>query len=158
ERRLDLLAAPAAGGLRKIRDRHGRVALRKRRLGLRRRRRVGLLRLSLLLRLGLGGCTLALRAADRLDLDAREPAAVTRVLLVPGAAAVLADADLLAELVPDHASGHGRRRREIGCAVAADEQDTRFERRALVLAQAVDEQPLALTDAVLLAAETDDRV
>src|SRR5947208_7841091 len=43
-------------------------------------------------------------------------------------------------------------------AVAADEQDAQLDRRALVGAQAVDEQPLALLDAVLLAAETDDRV
>src|SRR5262247_387890 len=75
EGRLDLLAAPAAGGLRELRDRHGRVALRKRRLCLRRRRSIGLLRRCLLLRLGLGGGLRALRAADRLDLDAREPAA-----------------------------------------------------------------------------------
>ena len=80
------------------------------------------------------------------------------VPLVAGATAVLADADLLAELVPDDARGHRRRRREIGRAVAADEQDARLDRRALVDAQAVDEQPLALLDAVLLAAETDDRV
>ena len=45
-----------------------------------------------------------------------------------------------------------------GVAVAADEQDGRRERRAVLLAQAVDEQPLALADAVLLAGNLDDRV
>src|SRR5579871_470854 len=80
------------------------------------------------------------------------------VLFVAGAALVLADADLLAELVADDPRGHGRRRREIGRAIPADEQDARLEGLALVHLQAVDEQPLALLDAVLLAAETDDRV
>ena len=80
------------------------------------------------------------------------------VPLVPGALLVLADPDLLAELVPDDARGHRRRRREIGRAVAADEQDARLEGLALVDLEAVDEQPLALVDAVLLTAETDDRV
>jgi hypothetical protein len=80
------------------------------------------------------------------------------VPLVAGAPAVLADPDLLAQLVPDDACGDGRRRREIGRSVAAYEQDARLDGRALVLAQPVDEQPLALLDAVLLAAEADDRV
>src|SRR4029079_13866941 len=95
---------------------------------------------------------------DRLDLDPGQLAAVAGVLLVAGPAAVLADPDLLAELVPDDAGCHRRGRREIRRAVAADEQDTRLESRALVRAQAVDEQPLSFGDAVLLAAETDDRV
>ena len=48
---------------------------------------------------------------------------------------------------------------ERGLAVAApDEQDGRRERRAVVLAQAVHEQPLALADAVLLPGNLDDRV
>jgi hypothetical protein len=80
------------------------------------------------------------------------------VLLVSGSAPVLADADLLAELVADDARGHGRGRREIRCTVAPDEQDTRLDRRTLVGTQAIDEQPLTLSDAVLLAAQTDDRV
>src|SRR5207253_3113581 len=76
----------------------------------------------------------------------------------PGAAAVLADPDLLAELVADDARSHGGGRREIGRAVAAYEQDARFDRRPLVRAKTVDEQPLAHMDAVLLTAQTDDRV
>src|SRR5205823_3592940 len=51
-----------------------------------------------------------------------------------------------------------RGRREIRRAVAADQQDARLNSRTLVGAEAVDEQPLALSDAVLLAAQTDDRV
>ena len=47
---------------------------------------------------------------------------------------------------------------ELGRAVAADEQDVGVEGLALVPAEAVDEEPLALVDAVLLAAECDDRV
>src|SRR5882724_11122140 len=43
--------------------------------------------------------------ADRLDLDLREMAAVAVVPLVAGALLVLADADLLAERVPDDDRG-----------------------------------------------------
>src|SRR5581483_3028887 len=149
EGRLDLGLAPAGRGGRDVGDRHGGDVD----AGL-------LLRLSLglgLLGLRLRGCLRGL-PADRLDLDAGEAAAVAAVLLVAGAALVLADADLLAELVPDDARGHGGRRREIRRAVPADEQDARLERLALVDLEAVDEQPLALLDAVLLTAEADDRV
>src|SRR5205085_3206161 len=181
ERCLDLLAAPAACCLGELCDRHRRVALRERRLGLfRRRGGCGGFRLRHFgLRLGgrpgrgssravfwpgtggfAGGASSlgALRGADRLDLDPGQPAAVAGVLLVARAAAVLADADLLAELVADDARGDGRGRREIRRAVAADQQDARLNSRTLGGAQAVDEQPLALSDAVLLAAQTDDRV
>src|SRR5439155_2363500 len=104
ERRLDLLATPAACRLRKLPDRHRRVALRQ---------PCGLLHLCLsrrllrLLGLRLRG---ALRGPDRLDLDPRQLAAVAGVLLVAGAPAVLTDPDLLAELVPDDARGHRRGR------------------------------------------------
>ena len=50
------------------------------------------------------------------------------------------------------AVGEGRR------AVATEEQDARLEGLALVDLEAVDEQVLALADAVLLTAETDDCV
>ena len=45
-----------------------------------------------------------------------------------------------------------------GAAVAADKKHARIERLPLVRLQVVDEQPLALLDAVLLAADGDDRV
>src|SRR4029077_1128727 len=106
----------------------------------------------------LGRLRSALGGADRLDLDPCQLAPVAGVLLVARAPAVLPDADLLAELVPDDTGGHGRGGREIRRAAAAYQQDARLEGRALVRTQAVDEQPLAFGDAVLLAAETDDRV
>ena len=71
---------------------------------------------------------------------------------------VLADPDLLAEDVADNARRHLRPRRERPGAVAADEQHARLEGLALVRADAVDEQPLALADDVLLPAHGDDRV
>src|SRR5206468_12139081 len=139
--------------LRRMRDAHagrrvgclrlgtGLLGSRRRRLGLRLRRR-GLPR----------------RTADRLDLDLRQAAAEAGVPLVPGPPLVLADANLLAELVAHDAGGHGRRRREIGAAVAADEQDARIERLALVRLESVHEEALPLLDAVLLTADGDDRV
>ena len=168
ERCLDVRAAPARRVLRDLGDRHVLVALRRvrgarRRFGLR-RGGLRLLRRSLrrgfglrLLRCGLRR-SLARAGPDRLDLDLRQARAEAGVLAIAGAALVLADADLVAERVADDARRHRRRRREIGLAFAADEQDARIERLALVGLQAVDEQPLALPDAVLLAADGDDRV
>src|SRR5207248_3216941 len=60
--------------------------------------------------------------------------------------------------VIDHAGGHRRRRRELGVPVAPDQQDARVEGLAGVRLDPVHEQPLALLDAVLLAADGDDRV
>src|SRR3954451_4654233 len=120
--------------------------------GLRRRLRLGL-RLRLCRRRGL-----ARAGADRLDLDLRQARAEAGVLAVAGALLVLADPDLLAELVADDARRDGDRRREVGLAVAADEQHLRAERLALVGLEPVHQQPLALLDAVLLATESDDRV
>src|SRR6185437_3105246 len=96
--------------------------------------------------------------ADRLDLDLGEARAETRVLAVTGALLVLADPDLLAELVAHDARRDCDRGREVGLAVAADEQHLRSERLALVGLEPVHQQPLALMDAVLLATESDDRV
>src|SRR5581483_5643032 len=89
-----------------------------------------------------------LRAWGERDLHARRGGAEAVVALVAGAALVLADADLRAALVRVHLHRDG------GVA----EQDVRAERPALVRLQAVDDQRLALADAVLLPSETDDRV
>jgi hypothetical protein len=125
-------------------------------------RRGGLLRrrlLRLLGRLGLGGSTRLAGATDRLDLDLRQRRAKTCVAAVAGALLVLADADLRPTLLADDADGDGHPfRRDRDVAVAADEQHLRREGGAVVELHAVDEQPLALTDAVLLAADGDDRV
>src|SRR5262249_22896544 len=96
--------------------------------------------------------------ADGLDLDLRQARAKAVVPAIARAAAVLADPHLLAELVADDARRDGRRRRELGLAVAAGEKHLRVEGLALLGLQAVDEQPLALLDAVLLAPDGDDRV
>ena len=48
--------------------------------------------------------------------------------------------------------------RDLRLAVAAGEEHRRRERRAVLEREAVDEQALALADAVLLAADGDDRV
>ena len=58
----------------------------------------------------------------------------------------------------DDARRDGDRGREVGLAVAADEQHLRVEGLALVGLEAVHQQPLALLDAVLLAADLDDCV
>src|SRR5581483_6698478 len=77
---------------------------------------------------------------------------------VAGAPAVLADADLVAEHVADDAGSHRRRRLEIGLAVAGDEEHAGIERLPFVELEVLDQQPLALADAVLLASDGNDRV
>ena len=73
---------------------------------------------------------------------------------ITGALLVLADVDLLAESAPQHRCGHLRAlRRELGLPVPTDEEDVRVERLCLVMRESVDEQPLSLLDAVLLAPE-----
>src|SRR5581483_3018998 len=149
ERGLDVRPAPRRDVLLDLGDRHVLVALRRmrgargrgrRRFRLRRGRRG--LRLRLLLLRGLLRC--GLLRTDGLDLDPRQPAAMPVVTAVAGPLLVLPDADLLAQLVADDARGDRGRRREVGVAVAADEQDVRIERLPLVELQAVDEEPLAL--------------
>ena len=80
------------------------------------------------------------------------------MLAIAGALLVLADPELLAERVTDDARGHRRGRREVGVAVAAHEEHARLEGRTFVGLEPVHQQPLALADAVLLAADGDDRV
>src|SRR5207237_288954 len=82
----------------------------------------------------------------------RQPAAEAGVPLVARALPVLADLHLLAEHVVDDARRHRRRGREVGLAVAADKQDARLEGLPGLRLDAVHEEPLALLDAVLLAA------
>src|SRR5919204_66041 len=144
ERRLELLGPPPLRLLLDVRDRVVRVALRRRCRGLLcSGRTLGRRRLPL---------TPLRHRADRLDLDLRPPRAEPGVAAVPSLRAVLADPDLLAERVSDDARRHLRLRRKRPPAVAADEEHTRLERLALLGTHAVDEQPLALADDILLAA------
>src|SRR5262249_7830022 len=93
------------------------------------------------------------------DLDLRQACPKTRVTPVPLLRAVLPDPDLVAENVPDNASRHGYSlRREIGLAVAAEEENAGMERLALRRLDPVHEYPFALLDAVLLAADGHDCV
>src|SRR5207253_4031603 len=72
---------------------------------------------------------------------------------------VLADPDLVAPHVTDDPCGHeAGLRPQVGLAVAAEKEHVRRERLPLVGAEPVDEQPLPFVDAVLLAADGDDRV
>src|SRR5437868_1674978 len=72
---------------------------------------------------------------------------------------VLADPDLVAELVAEHLRRHACvLRRKLAALLAAQEEDVRLEGLPFLPVEAVDEQVLALTDDVLLAAELDDRV
>ena len=72
---------------------------------------------------------------------------------------VLADANLGAAALAEHARRHGHiAGRELRLTVAADEEHGGRERLAVLGVDAVDEQALALVDAVLLAADGDDRV
>ena len=70
--------------------------------------------------------------------------------LVAGALAVLADPDLRAALVADDLRGH--------VDAVASEQHIRNERAAFVGVQAVDDERLAVANAVLLVADSDDCV
>src|SRR5262245_10443637 len=98
-----------------------------------------------------GGCPLrgCLPAADLLDLDLRQARTETRVTPVPRLRAVLPDPDLVAENVPDDTSRDGYSlRREIGLAVAAQEENAGMERLPLRRLDPVHEDPFALLDAV----------
>ena len=99
---------------------------------------------------GFFAAVLPLRA-DRRDLDLRERATVAVMATVARAPAVLADPDLLALHVAEHLGRHLEPRLQVRLALAADEQEVRVERLALVGLDPVDEQLLALLDAVLLA-------
>ena len=75
---------------------------------------------------------------------------------------MLADDDLVAENMRhdpggDHVALHlvGAEQR---LTVSAEKQHVGRERRSLLVRQPVDEQPLALSDAVLLPTDADDRV
>src|SRR5262249_24916400 len=97
---------------------------------------------------------LRLLLRDLLDLYPGEarPAAVvpTIACLRP----VLADPHFVTEHVPDHLCRHlNALAAELGFAVAAGEEHSRMERLVLRVRQPGHEQPLALTDAVLLATE-----
>jgi hypothetical protein len=70
------------------------------------------------------------------------------VTLVARAAAVLADADLRPALVCEHSCRH----------LALAEKHVGLEALAGLRTQAVDDERLAVADAVLLVAEPDDRV
>src|SRR5207244_3103368 len=96
-------------------------------------------------------CTRA--RADRLDLDLREFGAEARVPAVALLGFVLADPDLRSEGRADHLRRDLDPRREVRLAVAAREEDIRMKRLSLVGRKPVDEQPVALADAVLLPAE-----
>src|SRR5581483_5516260 len=88
-----------------------------------------------------------------------ELGAVAAVSFEDGALLVLADPDLLALRTAHDFRGHLRPlRRELGFAVAADEEHRRVERLAVCVRELVHEQPLPFLDAVLLAAEGDDRI
>src|SRR5262245_7547070 len=100
--------------------------------------------------------------ADRLDLDLREPRPEAVPPSIPRSALVLADDDLVAEKVLRDPSGDDLAlqvvRAQPRLAVAAEQEHVRLERRALVVREAIDEQPFALPDPVLLSADLDDRV
>src|SRR5262249_4577137 len=140
ERGLQLRPAPALRVRADRRDGHRLVAFRqacRRGLdGLDLGRVLGLLRRrGLLLRCG------GLAGAEP-DLDARGRGAEAGVALVAGAPLVLADADLRPALVRDHGRG------DLDAVVA--EQHLGRERAALVGVDAVDDERLAVADAVLL--------
>src|SRR5579884_2133305 len=152
ERRLEHRAVPRLRAVGDLRDRHllvprrhsldvlaggGRLELRLRRRGRTGRGRRGLLRLAPLLR------------AER-DAHARRRRPEPVVAPVARSPLVLADPDLRATAVRDDGCRHGD-------AVAAEEH-IRRERLARFCRQPVHGDRLALANAVLLAAQTDDRV
>src|SRR6185437_12099759 len=150
-----LLLRPRAPRLR--RRLLGGVGLRLRR-GPRpgRRLRLGLLRLGLAgrrpLRLG--------RAADRLDRDPGQLRAMPTGLLVAALRLELEHLDLLAPQMLDdlHRDGALELRAVGDDVVAARHQDVGRERLAGGMRLPVDEELLALLDAVLLAADLDHRI
>jgi len=95
----------------------------------------------------------ALRSADRLDLDLRQRGPEARLAAVARLRAALADADLVAADMTDDLGRHLHTGREIAVAVAAGEEHVGLERLAFVRCEPVDEQPLPLADAILLAAD-----
>src|SRR5262249_41380812 len=87
-------------------------------------------------------------ARSERDLETRRRGAEAVMALVAGAAAVLAHHDLRAALVAEHPRGHLR----------VAEQHDRLEALAFLGGDAIDDERLAVADAVLLVAELDDRV
>src|SRR4051794_37454522 len=107
-------------------------------------------------------CAMCSSAPDRGDADARQLLPVPRAALVPALGLELEHAQLRTALVRDDLRGHGggreRRGLEHGVAVAGQEQRLQRDRGADIVGQPLDEQRLALLDAVLLAAGLDDCV
>jgi len=105
---------------------------------------------------------LAGRAAATLDLYLREPGSGAVAAAVARALLVLADDDLLSEHVLDHPGRDLPALQlvltEKRLAIPADEHEVGMESGSLLVGEPVDEQPLALANAVLLAADGDDRV
>src|SRR3954464_4039854 len=100
--------------------------------------------------------------ADGVHPDARELLTVALAALVAALRLVLEDADLRATLVADDRGGHPGGAEGVGAelrvAVAGEQERLELHRGSLVAGEALDEQRLALGDAVLLAAGLDHGV
>src|SRR3954468_19861094 len=101
--------------------------------------------------------------ADRGDPDARELLAMAGAALVSALGLELEDAQLRAALVRDDLGLHGGGREPValeerGIAVAGEQERLQRDGRAHVVGQALDQERLALDDAVLLTAGLDDCV
>src|SRR4051812_24973859 len=98
---------------------------------------------------------------DLRDLDAGELLAVARALLVAPLGLELEDPELLAPDVLDDLRADADPAQAVGVedgVVGAEEDRLELHRGPGLVGQALDEQGLALLDAVLLAAGLDDRV
>src|SRR3954452_18429883 len=101
--------------------------------------------------------------ADRGDPDARELLAMAGAALVSALGLELEDPKFRAALVRDDLGLHGGGREPValeerGIAVAGEQERLQLDGRAHVVGQALDEERLALDDAVLLTAGLDDCV
>jgi hypothetical protein len=112
-------------------------------------------------RFGFSAAAASAGAASALGLRAREARAEAVAPAVAGPLLVLADDELRAEHVLGHPGGDlraGELVAEARLTVPADQQHLGLEGLAFLHRQPIDEQPLALADAVLLPADLDDRV
>src|SRR3954454_11189285 len=104
-------------------------------------------------------CAMSALPADLGDADARQLLAVARAALVAPLGLELEHAQLRPALVRDDLGGHARLAAaaalEDGVAAAAQQQRLQLDGRADVVGQALDEEGLALDDAVLLTAGLD---
>ena len=88
-----------------------------------------------------------------MDLDLRETGSESGLAPIARLRPALADSDLVPQNVPDDPGRHLGRWRQGGLSVASQKENIRLEGLAFFGPEPVDNQPLPLANAILLAAQ-----